>query len=475
MTPIAGSAQAPAVSGDADLQARVARADAAWRAGDKRAAEAEYALIVAADPDHSRAVYRLAELRRERDPEGAIALFRRYVALEPRDAWGHLALGQALAVGGDFDGSRAAFDAALAIAPRERDVHVERARMLSRAGYAHQAARAFERWLAISPDDAESRRELARACWRAAGWVEPMVGGTRDSDGIATWTTAVGATSRDLGRARFLASVGGGAAADATASRGFQSARIGATLRPTATSIVEATVGAQQLDRTSIDGGAAAPASRLVPVGRARWRWRDVEARWRFDARASREVLDVSPQLVAQGVRRDDVGAEIDVRLAGPLRARVFGRAGSVGNETESNERRIVGGAVAFAPAAIDLSLRAQELSYGGPTSLPYFAPRYARTVELTGYLERELGDALIALDAGLGAQQVAAWATTPGSWAPAGRLWMQLARPLTTRMSVGAEGELYDARIGTDVPSLDLPEGRWRYGSLRLWLRASF
>jgi hypothetical protein len=485
-------------------QRPIARADAAWEAGDRRVAEAEYAVVVSRDPWHSRAIYRLAELRRSRDPDGAIDLYRRYVALEPRDAWGYLALGGALAARGDLGDSRAAYDAAMRLAPRERDVHVARARALARAGFATEAARAYQAWLALSPNDVEISRELARARLRAAGWVEPLVGGTRDSDGITTWLTGVGVATPDLGRARLIASAGRGMAGDALASRGSFEARVGTMVRPVAALTLELSAGAHQVDRAFIDtagspsggsgpgsgpgggsgGRPAAPIGRgpgarggtteLIPVGRARVVWRDPKGRLRIDGRASRQVLDASPYLVAQGVRRDEIGGELDVRVAGPLRARTFGRIGAVHNDAETNERRLVGAAIAWAPRVIELSLRGQELSYGSPTGLAYFAPRYVRNLELTTYFERELGDVQIAFDAGAGAQQVAAWTELPSNWSPAARVWVQLVKALTPRLSLGAEGEGYDSRVGTDMPSFEVPAGRWRYGSLRMWLRAT-
>jgi hypothetical protein len=414
----------------------------------------------ALDSGLSRAVYRLAELRRARDLDAAIVLYRRYVALEPGDAWGHLALGNALAARGDVRSALAAYDAALRLAPREREMQVARSRMLT----------------------------------RTAGWIEPALSGTRDSDGITTWRTGVNVTSPDRGRGRLFVSIAGGAANDALASRGSLDTRVGTMLRPAAVLRLELSAGAHRVDRSFIDttqsglapGPGAGPGgpggigrrpapgrsiTEMIPVGRIRMLW--TPGPLRIDARASRQVLDASPYLVAQGVRRDELGAELDLRVAGPLRLRAFGRTGTVGNEMESNERRLVGGALAIAPRAVDVSIRAQELSYGGTTSLAYFAPRYVRTFELTTYLERELGDVQLAVDAGGGVQQVAAWSEPPARWSPTARAWLQLAKPLTPRVSLGAESEMYDSRVGTDMPAFEVPAGRWRYGSLRVWLRA--
>ena len=40
---------------------------------------------------------------------------------------------------------------------------------------------------------------------------------------------------------------------------------------------------------------------------------------------------------------------------------------------------------------------------------------------------------------------------------------------------SLGADMEAYDSRVGTDMPSFEVPAGRWRYGALRLSLRSTF
>jgi hypothetical protein len=344
--------------------------------------------------------------------------------------------------------------------------------------------------------DVESRRELARAKRRAAGWVEPAVGGSRDSDGISTWFTGIGLASADFGRARVLASAGRGVAGgDALPSRGSFDARVGTILRPVARMSLEINAGVHRVDRTFIDttgsgpgpgnpggGRPALPIGRarvggrgmteLIPVGRARLVWRSPAVR--LDARASRQVLDASPYLVAQGVRRDEIGAELDLRVVAKLRVRGFGRAGIVHNEDEANGRRIVGAALALTPEAFDISIRGQELSYGGPTGLAYFAPRYVRTLEVTTYVERELGNVQLALDAGAGAQRVAKWTEPLSSWSPTARLWAQLAKPLTPRVSLGVDGEAYDSRFGTEMPSFEVRESRWRYGSLRIWMRAA-
>src|SRR5712692_5788299 len=73
----------------------LARADSTYATGDAPAAVRAYGVVLAIDPENSRATYRLADLQRY-DPARALPLFRRYVALEPTDLWGYLAVADML-------------------------------------------------------------------------------------------------------------------------------------------------------------------------------------------------------------------------------------------------------------------------------------------------------------------------------------------------------------------------------------------
>src|SRR5439155_3173066 len=87
------------------------------------AAAQEYAAVLAADPWNSHATYRLAQLHRH-DPRLALRLFRRYVALEPSDPWGYMALAEMLARAGRYSAALRCYDDALRLAPDERDAVV---------------------------------------------------------------------------------------------------------------------------------------------------------------------------------------------------------------------------------------------------------------------------------------------------------------------------------------------------------------
>jgi tetratricopeptide (TPR) repeat protein len=520
----------------AGIAVRVARADAAYSAGDRQDAEREYAAIVALDSSRSHAIFRLAQLRADRDRGAAVALYRRYVVLEPRDAWGYIALADALGASGDMAAAMAAYDKAARLEPAERDVRVGRARLLARRGYTDAAIVEYERWVARTPQDAEAWGELAtqrrragrypeaaaalqraetkdadanRAVTRDLGRVralgratiEPLIGGGLDADGLTTMRAGVTATSPALGRGRAFISASSDRAGDGTFARGSQKTAIGVQYRPLAQLQLELVGGVARADRTLVDtaatpttptppsgpgSGRRPPIGRPVapgassfesfPVGRARLTWRTPGDAIGVDARMTRQLLDASPFLVAQGALRDEGSLALDLRVAGPIRVRGFGRVGTVHNEDESNGRRILGGALAYAPGAYEVTLRAQSMAYDAPTALAYFAPRRVRTAEVTTYLERETAEGTtVALDLGAGAQQVSDWTTSRGTWSPAFRGWTQVVRPLGGRFALGTEIEAYDARIGMDAPSVTLPTTQWWYGSVALWLKATF
>jgi tetratricopeptide (TPR) repeat protein len=513
----------------------LARADAAFADGDRTTAERGYEDVLRRDSSQSRAVFRLAQLREKRDAASSIALYRRYVVLQPRDAWGHMALGNALGATGDLSAALSAYDEAARVAPAERDVHVGRARLLARAGHTDESIAAYERWVSTTPGDAESWRELAaqrkkagrypeavvalervraletkpaeskiverdigraRALGRSS--LEPLVGGSSDSDGLTTGRAGATFTSAALGRARAIASVSAGRAGDGTVARVSQQASVGAQFRPLAQLRLELAGGIARADRAFVDtiivlrpGTGQGPGGRrpigvptvvgsssfeTLPVGRARLAWRQPGDAIAVDVRAGRQLLDASPFLIAQGVVRDEASLSLDVRLAGPIRARGFAKAGAVHNADETNGRQIFGGALAYAPGSYEVSMRAQTMQYDAATRLAYFAPRYVRTAELTTYIERETeGGTTIAIDLGAGAQQVADWTTAPSTWSPSLRGWTQVVMPLTSSLSFATEVEAYHSKVGTDTPSLSLTASQWQFASLSLSLRAAF
>ena len=516
--------------------ARLATLGLACAAFTPVAARAQGVAASANDSMSSSALFHLAQARESTDRAAAIALYRRYVAREPRDAWGYMALGDALGRSGDVSGALAEYAQAEHLAPNERDVHVGRARLLARAGRTDDAIAAYEHWLARTPSDGEAWRELAaqqrkagqfdeqvaslerarssggtgakpaavtreieRAHRAGQGTIEPRVSGSRDSDGLTTTGVAITVTSPLLGRTRLSAFTSAGSAGDGASSRASQDVTLGVEYRPLAQLRLQLAGGVTRADRALIDSmyvpapaPTPGPGRRPVPVGQppasgtssfesfpvgnARLTWRKPGDAIAVDLRASRQLLDASPYLVAQGVLRDEASLSLDLRLLGPLRVRGFGKVGSIHNADESNGRQILGGALAWVPGAYELSLRAQTMRYDTATVLAYFSPRNVQTAELGTYFERETDRGItLAMDLGGGGQRVQEWSSPVSGWSPTFHGWTQVVVPLNDALALGTEIEAYDSRVGSDVRAPTVPASRWRYASANVSLRVRF
>ena len=116
----------------ADAAGHLAAAESAYDAGQSEIAIREYSAVLAVDPRNSRALFRLGQLTRS-DPSRSLDYFRRYVAIVPEDAWGHMALGDELARDGQLTAALGEYDAAERLAPGNSDVAEGRARIRARA------------------------------------------------------------------------------------------------------------------------------------------------------------------------------------------------------------------------------------------------------------------------------------------------------------------------------------------------------
>jgi tetratricopeptide (TPR) repeat protein len=161
------TAQRPQVAqGDPEGErrmARIAAGDSAWARGARDTAYAHYAAVVRrGSPAPTRIVFRLAALSAERNALAeAVRLYREYVAREPRDAAGRVALARALAWQGRHGEAVATYDSVLATWPRDRDAVLGRAQVLAWANRHAEALRAYTDWLAQAPEDGEAVRARA--------------------------------------------------------------------------------------------------------------------------------------------------------------------------------------------------------------------------------------------------------------------------------------------------------------------------
>ncbi|MEO5589433.1 MAG: hypothetical protein ABIS03_07590, partial [Gemmatimonadaceae bacterium] len=157
LVPVAGAQSA---DGREAARRHMAMADQAFADEDTAGARRGYEAALTADPSLSRPLYKLGQLARA-EPARAESFFRRYVAAEPADAWGWIALGQVQSRHGQHGHAAASFAKAYSLEPRERDVVIGQARAMAAAGHTDAAIAAYERWTADHATDAEAMRELA--------------------------------------------------------------------------------------------------------------------------------------------------------------------------------------------------------------------------------------------------------------------------------------------------------------------------
>ena len=475
------------------------RADSFYAAGDRLAATQAYRAVLSGDPENSHATFRLAQLTR--DPAERLALHRRYVALEPRDPWGCMALGDALARQGRFAEALRQYDAALRLAPAERDAIVGRARVLTRAGLPEDAAAAYDRWLADHPDDVEALRELARARLRAgrpaaaaraltraerldsasgtrlllhqaraeaAPALEPVAGGSHDSDGNHLTRLGLAGDFAVADGARLGLRVERHRVSDPASEGHADQDGLTLALRPRSTLRVDASAGAVRF-------AAAGPLvpELTTPAGTFRLRWRAPNGGPALDLFAQRVAVDASPLLLANHVLRNEVLVRGEIP-AGPLRLRGAGRAAGIEAGSERNTRTGFD-AIAAVPLAsgAELSVQFHRLGYAHGTAAGYFAPKRVETAEVGTYFE--LGDGrpfVLALDLGAGVQRLAEQAAAPGPWRRALRMYGYASAAIAPEARLQLEVEGYDAPLAGEAVTTS--GAGWRYGSVAVSLRVA-
>lgn len=156
------------VGGSAEAQdesdTTLVEGDSAWNARDYVVAAARYQIIVERDSGAStRALFRLATLRAWDNRLGeAVVLHRKYVALEPKDTEGRLALARTLAWWGRYAGAIAIFDSVIAQDSTYRDAVIGRAQVLAWAGRIPEALPIYRAWIAAHPADRDASLGYAR-------------------------------------------------------------------------------------------------------------------------------------------------------------------------------------------------------------------------------------------------------------------------------------------------------------------------
>ncbi len=476
-------------------------AEAAYDAGEKDVARAEYSAVLAADPTNSRALYRLGELTRN-DPTESIAFFRRYVAAVPGDAWGHIALGDELARDRRYDEALKEYDAASAVAPTERDVVVGKARVLAAARRTDDAIAVLDAWTLAHPNDVDALRDLGDQRRRAGQFVE-AARAYRSAQAQAPLPRIESRLESVLGDAAPAIEIVGNGSTDSDDNRAFRiggnadvsvgnRARVGigggwksltgnfsATVadaflelyaRPKSAFHVEATAGAAVTSTDEVLICGPPPPSPTIGIGSARAVWKQPGGSGMVDVRATRSLLDASGELVRNRVVRNEVAARVDIPLISRIRFRGGAKTAGYDALNESNTRTtLLTGLAVSATDAAELSAVFQEIRFDHSSTSGFFAPRLAQLAELGTYVEIETsGGSVLALDGGAGAQRVAEFGIATADWKPAFRLFAQLTVPLRPGSQLRAEVDSYDSSFGNEAVS----SANWRYISGLLSLR---
>jgi tetratricopeptide (TPR) repeat protein len=471
----------------------MARADSLYSAGRLDEARDAYHNVVAVDPESSRATFRLGQLAPE-GSDAAIAMYRRYVELEKGDAWGWIALAEALAEAGDARDAIEAYDAAIILAPDERDAVIARARLLMSGERIVEARRALEAWVARHDGDLEAWRLLARAHRadgdtgdeidalehvaaldpedesqerllalrsRTAPALAPSIGGSTDSDGSSLTRTglsgdiALGSRSRvGLQLDRTTASGDGAQSVDRGlvyyALRGADDFRLDA----------RAGVALREDARGQITKA-------IEPIGslRARWSGDDLG----LELRLQRSLQDATVTLIENGIMLEEalVGVEIPGET---MRFRVLGSGGAIVDGAKRNWRfRAAGGPQFLVAPGIRVGAQYDGTMYTG-RGRGYFAPPLVHTIEATAAAElEELGAFSVAADVGAGIQQILEEKGGAGTIAPALRGWGSVAWNFAPASSLALELEGYNLVGGAAISG---GSGGWTYGAATLSLR---
>jgi tetratricopeptide (TPR) repeat protein len=486
-----------AVPTPAAIDTALARGDAAFQKQDFRAAAREYEAVLALAPDHPRALYRLGRIRRDEDPAAAVVLLDSYVAVQPRDAWGHLALADARARAGDAAAALVAYDAAQTLEPDEPDIALGRPRLLMILGRVDSAIGGYVNWLRSHPEDEDAWRELADARRRAGQWhgsAEALERALRlqpNQPRLARRLEAIrlraapAITGSFLGVAETdIRSTGFAIAADAPVG---PASRIGGSYRRREVSSFGESAVAERLlvvtvarPRSHLQLDAHAGFTRLRPVSQRsetqhpeaglRVRTAGVRRGPAFDLRAQHGPLDLTPELIAEPLLSTQLSGALDVPVVGGRwRIRGFTRTARLTHLDETNWRTSLGaGGAARVRQGVHVSGNWSRTRNSLPGAIGYFSPERAEVIDGGLDLERDFDSVSVSVDGGAGVQRVQKVNSPMGDWAPAFRLWAFVGWTILPGRQLLIEAEAYDSQIANVVATSE----QWRQVSLTASLR---
>lgn len=492
-TPVPQPAAQAAVPAVADL---LRQADEAYQGGDPERARHLYSAVIDADPARSRAVFRLGQLAAPGSGE-ALRQFGRYAQLEPRDPWGRMALGDALAAAGDVGAALGQYEEARRLAANEPDVQAGTIRILRDAGRIDSLIETYAAFVARQPGSAAAWRDLGAARQRAGQHAEAAVA-YAEAYALAPDSNALERVTGALAEAAPSMLAYGGAARDSDENRvergGFElllpagnRARVGlraerARVRDPASS---GTADAYALlgnwrPSYAVRLEGAAGVVRLAPpaaaadnraLARLRLRWRESLDSPAAELRLVHEPLIATPLLLAQPVQLTEGRVSVDLPMTGTFVGRLAARSGQLSGATQDNRR--TGGRAALvyrAKPTWEVLASVGTLSYAHPGSASYFAPRRVAASEIGSYFEiNAFWPLTLAVDAGAGRQRVTRHGEAAGDWSGTLRLWASVAWDIRPGVQLALEVEHDNSQIAATAATLT---ANWRSTSAVLSLR---
>ena len=479
-------------------QTLLQQADAAYTSGERERAQRLYQVVLASDPDNTRAVFQLARLAPLGSTE-AITLLRRYLALEPEDPWGRMALGDALAKAGLVTGAVEQYHRARRQAPDEVDVYLGLGRILRDMGRTDELIAVDEEWVSRQPKNAAAWLDLGRARQKAQRYPEaaaayaqslaitqddrtqalldnvlaesapslrPYAGRSVDSDDNKITRSGLEGDWQFTPRARLGLHAEHADVTDPYTSAVADEYALMARWQPRALLKLDGMAGIARLNAERLG-----QPSTTHPLRRLHLHWSRPAQGPVLDLRLKQNPLSATPGLVARPVNLTEVKGDIELPLAESWRVRVRGQGGRLAAATDVNHRSSyqLGPVYRWRPAA-EVGLSYSELAYDHATTAGYFAPRRVQTVELGTYFEYDhLWPVTFILDAGLGQQRVAKQGEAIGDWIGVFRVWALAAWTLRPGVHLELELEHEDSPVAGDTAT---PTSNWSSNSVLLSLR---
>ena len=479
-------------------QTLLQQADAAYTAGERERAQGLYRAVLASDPDNTRAVFQLARLAPRGSTE-AITLLRRYVAFEPGDPWGRMALGDALAQAGLMAEAMEQYHRARRQAPGEADVYLGLGRILRDTGRTDELIAVDEEWVSHQPKNAAAWLDLGRARQKARRYPEAAAayaqslaitqddrtqalldnvlaesalslrtyaGRSVDSDDNKITRSGLEGDWQFTPRTRLGLHAEHADVTDPYTSATADEYALMARWQPRALLKLDGMAGIARLNAER-----PGQPSTTHPLRRLHLHWSSPAQGPALDLRLKQNPLSSTPGLVARPVNLTEVKGDIELPLAESWRARVRGQSGRLAAAADVNHRSNyqLGPVYRWRPAA-EIGLSYSELAYDHATTAGYFAPRRVQTVELGTYFEYDrLWPVTFILDAGLGQQRVAKQGEAIGDWIGVFRVWALASWALKPGVRLELELEHEDSPVAGDAAT---PTSDWSSNSVLLSLR---